>query len=295
MPWLQVRIAVTAERAEALAELLTTAGALAVSLEDAGAQLLIEPNPGDVPLWEHTAVIGLFPLELSLAALRAHLGAYLLPHDRYEATLIADQDWARAWLSQYKPLQFGNKLWVCPSWCTPPQAHAPTIILDPGLAFGTGTHASTALCLEWLTRQNLTALHMIDYGCGSGILALAALRLGAAQAIGVDIDATALAVSVENAQRNGLEMRYSAMLPQQLSASACAPLVVANILAGPLIELAPALTAKVAPGGQLILAGLLTSQIEAVRAAYVHAFNFNTDAREEWALLVGTKRTDTQH
>lgn len=293
MPWLQARIAVSATRAEGFADLLLAAGAVSISMEDAATQLLVEPAPGDTPLWERTAVIGLFPLDISIADLRAQIEAQLERDEDWTITLLADQDWGRVWLAQYKPLLFGAKLWVCPSWCPPPAADMATIVLDPGLAFGTGTHASTALCLEWLTQQDLQGKRVIDYGCGSGILALAALRLGAADAIGVDIDPTALAVSIENAQRNALATRYSAMLPQQLESARRAPLVLANILAGPLVDLAAMLSDRVEPGGQLIMAGLLATQIDEVRDAYAHAFEFLSATRDEWALLVGTKRHST--
>ena len=182
MPWLKLRLRADKERAQGFADALENLGALAVSLEDAGDEPQFDVGRGDTPTWNDTWVSGLFPIDSSPQSLFDRLArdcapATLPPHD---VEFVPDQDWARAWMGQFKPLRFGQRLWVCPSWLTPPDPDAVTILLDPGLAFGSGTHATTALCLEWLERQALAAKTVIDYGCGSGILAIAALRVGRA-------------------------------------------------------------------------------------------------------------------
>jgi ribosomal protein L11 methyltransferase len=212
----------------------------------------------------------------------------LPPHD---VEFVADEDWARSWMDRYRPMRFGRRLWVCPSWLTPPDPDGVTLMLDPGLAFGSGTHATTALCLEWLERQTLTGKTVIDYGCGSGILAIAALKLGARAAWGIDTDPQALAVSRENATRNGIGRELTLLLPEQAPADLNADSVLANILAGPLVELAGQLTAMVRPGGGLALSGILANQVEEVSDHYVQDFDLTKEIRDDWALLSGVRRT----
>lgn len=289
MPWLQLKLQVGPEEAERASTALETCGAVSVSLEDAGAQPLFELSPGESRLWQQTRLVGLFPAEAQIldidACLRLAFDPRRLP---YETELVPDQDWQRAYLTHYQPLNFGD-LWVCPSWCSPPRPDAINVILDPGLAFGTGTHASTALCLGWLARRDWREATVIDYGCGSGILAIAALKLGAREAICTDIDTEALQVAMENARRNGVEARMHAMLPSALP-PLVADLVLANILADPLIALAPRLTQLVRPGGYLVLAGLLAAEADRVQASY-RQFDFEREEREDWAMLAG-KRSD---
>ena len=292
MPWRQLRVAVAADVAEPLAEVLSAAGALAVSLEDAGDQPLFEPAPDTTPLWTETAVIALLDAETDIAAIYKTVaeafGAEARAWDWSEHAL-PDKDWARVWLAQFKPLDFGNDLWVCPSWQAPPVPHATNIILDPGCAFGTGHHATTALCLEWLSRAPVADARVIDYGCGSGILAIAALKRGAATAVGIDIDPEALAISSANAAINDVSARYRAVLAGDFAAERAADIVFANILAGPLVALAPLLGASVAPRGALVLSGMLTSQVAEVSAAYAPAFTLDVRTRGEWAAIVARR------
>ena len=204
--------------------------------------------------------------------------------------IIEDRDWERAWMDRFEPLCFQNDLWVCPSWCTPPDPHACNIILDPGLAFGTGTHASTALCLEWLGQQDLKDREIVDYGCGSGILALAGLKRGARLAWGVDDDPQALVVSAENAKKNEVSANYRPIAPESLPPGLQVDIVLANILLAPLITLAPQLTALVKPGGTLVLAGILKEQASSLAPYYERGFDLKLRTREEWAMLAGSKR-----
>jgi len=288
--WLQIKFTVTAAFAPELVEALELAGALAVTIEgatdDGALQAALEPTP----LWGQNQVIGLFPESIDvadvLAGIRQHLGGTPLPAHRLEA--LADADWTRAWMSRYRPLPVGRNLWICPSWCTPVDTRAVNIVIDPGMAFGTGAHATTALCLEWLSLQPLTDAMVIDYGCGSGILAIAALKLGARHAYAVDVDPLALIASRENAARNGVAARLSA-IPAAEPLSLQADIVLANILAGPLIELAPRLAALVRPGGRIVLTGVLAEQAHEVARRYRADFAFETRQRDEWILLAGTK------
>lgn len=293
MPWRQLRVVVPADVAEPLAEVLSAAGALAVSLEDAGDEPLFEPAPDTTPLWTDTAVTGLLAAETDIAAIRtavAHTFGAVAETWRWREDTLPDQDWARVWLTQFKPLDFGNGLWVCPSWEPPPVPTATNVVLDPGCAFGTGHHATTAMCLEWLSRTPVAGAHVIDYGCGSGILAIAALKRGAASAVGVDIDAEALAISRANAHANDVAARYDAQLAQDFGTQRAGDVVFANILAGPLVALAPLLTSLVAPRGVLVLSGMLTSQVAEVRAAYAADFAFGVTKRGEWAAIVAHRR-----
>jgi ribosomal protein L11 methyltransferase len=289
--WRQFAATVAEAQADAVSDLFQALGAVSVSLEDAGDQPLFEPKPGETPLWQRTKVVGLFEGEAdevqARAAVEAAFGAGLLG---WEGSVLEDQAWERAWLEHFRPMPFGRRLWVCPSGFEPPQPDAVNVWLDPGLAFGTGTHPTTALCLEWLDGLALEGQTVVDYGCGSGILAVAALKLGAARAIGTDIDPQALTASAENARKNGVESQLELYYPQGLP-KLQADVVLANILAGPLVELADGILSLLRPGGKLALSGLLADQAERVRAAYQDRVEFApTTLREEWALLTGTRR-----
>lgn len=292
MPWLKLRLRADKERAQEFADALENLGALAVSLEDAGDEPQFDVGQHETAAWTDTWVTGLFPVDSSPQTLLDRLARDCAlgaapPHD---VELVPDQDWARAWMEHFKPLRFGQRLWVCPSWLTPPDPGAVTILLDPGLAFGSGTHATTALCLEWLERQALAAKTIIDYGCGSGILAIAALKLGARAAWGIDTDPQALAVSRDNAARNGIGAELTLRSPERMPAGLQADIVIANILAGPLIELAGRLTESVTPGGCLVLSGLLANQAQEVSEHYMKNIDFTVEIRGDWALLSGVRR-----
>ncbi|MGQ0384327.1 MAG: 50S ribosomal protein L11 methyltransferase [Gammaproteobacteria bacterium] len=266
-------------------------GAMAVSLADAGDHALLEPAPGEVALWPEIRLLALYPESADPRLLAATLTAVLgLGPDAIRVEQVADRAWEREWLKDFRPMRFGRRLWVCPGGQRAPADDAVVLELDPGLAFGAGTHATTALCLEWLDAEPPADRSVLDYGCGSGILALAALKLGAAAATAFDIDAQALVATRENARRNALEGRLCvAATPAGIGGPFDA--VLANILAGPLCALAPELAARTAAGGALALAGLLDAQAPEVARAYAPWFDIATAARRDgWTLLAGRRR-----
>lgn len=292
MPWLQVRLAITPDQAETYEDALLEVGAVSVTFMDAEDQPIFEPDLGTTPLWSHTHLLALFEADTDETALVAHLSLLTggeLP--QHEIERIEDQDWERSWMDNFKPMRFGRRLWIVPSWHDAPEPQAVNLLLAPGLAFGTGTHPTTALCLEWLDGQELAGQNVLDFGCGSGILAIAALLLGAEQAVGTDIDPQALEASRDNASRNGIDpAKFPVYLPTDLP-KAPADVLVANILAGPLVTLAEQLTGLVKPGGLLALSGILAEQAEEVRAAYASAFDLDPTAeREGWIRITGRRR-----
>ncbi|WP_137821169.1 50S ribosomal protein L11 methyltransferase [Pseudomonas sp. D(2018)] len=292
MPWLQVRLAITPEQAETYEDALLEVGAVSVTFMDAEDQPIFEPDLGTTPLWTHTHLLALFEADTDEASLVAHLELLTggtLPEHLIER--IEDQDWERSWMDNFQPMRFGRRLWIVPSWHEAPEPGAVNLLLDPGLAFGTGTHPTTALCLEWLDDQKLDGCEVLDFGCGSGILAIAALLLGARQAVGTDIDPQALEASRDNASRNGIDpAHFPVYLPADLPAKP-AEVVVANILAGPLVSLAPQITSLVAPRGRLALSGILAEQAEEVRAAYADAFDLDPTAEKDgWVRISGVRR-----
>jgi ribosomal protein L11 methyltransferase len=295
MPWLQLTLTVPSDQAALLEAALESAGAQAVTLGDAGDDPLLEPPPGATPLWDAVRVTALFEHHPAararaeaLSRRLAHLS--LLPP---ELTTLADQPWERVWMDAFHPTRFGRRLWVCPVGEAAPDPQGVVVSLDPGLAFGTGSHPTTALCLEWLDGAELTGRTLLDYGCGSGILAIAALKLGAARVLAVDHDPQAIDATRDNARVNGVTDRLWVGLPGELAGGglpATTDLVVANILAGPLVALAPTLIARLAPGGALALSGVLADQVETVRAAYAGALDLaEPRLREDWALISGTR------
>ncbi len=291
MPWLQLRLAIAPEQASTLEDALLGVGAVSVTFMDAEDQPIFEPDLGTTPLWSKTHLLALFEADVDESNLLAHLQLLAggeLPD--YQLERIEDQDWERSWMDNFQPMRFGRRLWIVPSWHAAPEPDAVNLLLDPGLAFGTGTHPTTALCLEWLDEQDLRGQQVIDFGCGSGILAIAALLLGAEQAIGTDIDPQALEASRDNAGRNGIEpARFPLYLPEQLPV-AQADVVVANILAGPLVALAPQITALVKPGGRLALSGVLAEQAEEVRAAYRDTLDLDpTEEKDGWVRISGVR------
>ena len=292
MPWLQLRLAITPEQAPTYEDALLDVGAVSVTFMDAEDQPIFEPDLGTTPLWSHTHLLALFEADTDADALVAHLqlltdGA--LPEHQIER--IEDQDWERSWMDGFAPMRFGQRLWIVPSWHEAPQPDAVNLLLDPGLAFGTGTHPTTSLCLQWLDAQPLEGCSVLDFGCGSGILAIAALLLGAPRAVGTDIDPQALEASRDNAQRNGIDdERFPVYLPADLPQEP-ADVVVANILAGPLVSLAPQITSLVKPGGRLALSGILAEQADEVRAAYAADFDLDPTAIQDgWVRISGVRR-----
>lgn len=293
MPWLQLKIDITPQQAEALGDALTELGAVAVTLQDAADQPLFEPLPGETKLWNATRVIGLFEATADMPAIIAALRQrWPQPLPDCHADPLEDKDWEREWMDNFHPIRCGEQLWICPSWREPVDPNAVNVLLDPGLAFGTGTHPTTALCLEWLDAHPPRNLDVVDYGCGSGILAVAAALLGARQVAAVDYDPQALIATRDNAAKNGVADRIHTWLPRQCPA-ARAELLLANILANPLIELAPRFAALVPAGGQIVLSGILTEQAENVAAAYTDWFDMEAPViRNEWVRLCGTRRAD---
>lgn len=290
--WIQIKLRTTNQSADTIAELLEQLGALAVSYTDAEDSPILEPKPGERRLWPNTEVTGLLEQGTDPKPILAVLKQLLGDHIPMVATTLEDKNWIRAWMDQFKPLKFGQHLWICPSWLSVDEKDSVVVMLDPGLAFGTGTHPTTSLCLSYLDSLDLKDKDILDYGCGSGILAIAALKLGAKSATGVDIDEQALIASKENAQRNGVEDKLQLImgtdkkldLPQF-------PITVANILAGPLAELEPIIASLTQSGGKLALSGILTEQADSVIEAYSKDFVMNkVKDLDGWALLTGTKK-----
>lgn len=291
--WMLARVTVGADQAERAEETLFSAGASSVTLLDAGDHPVHEPGPGEIPLWPKVVVQGLFPAEAERdAIIGAITGAGLVD----TATAIGfepliDRDWERAWMDQYRPMRFGRSLWICPSHLEPDPGWPLVIRLDPGLAFGSGTHPTTALCLEWIDGENLAETTVVDYGCGSGVLAIACALKGAERVIAVDHDPQALTATLDNARRNGVDHRIGTVLPaafEQLPPEQRrADLVLANILTGPLIDLAPRLTDCLGANARLVLSGTLLEQADDVRAAYEHSTGFvEQTERQGWIRLV---------
>jgi ribosomal protein L11 methyltransferase len=271
MAWRQFRIELGHLDPDRLEDALFAAGALSITLTDAQDTPVLEPEPGQTPLWPSTRFTALFSEDCTeqaiVQSLKECLGKGLPPHSLES---LADRVWEREWMKDFHPMDFGHGLWVCPHGHTVPQDNATVVYLDPGLAFGTGTHETTALCLEWLGGADVKGKKVMDYGCGSGILAVAALKLGAASAHGVDIDPQALEASLDNARRNNVDQRLFFPDPEKLPTDSY-DIVMANILAGPLASLAPRLQAICRPGGYLVLSGVLAEQSTEVVDAYSEA------------------------
>ncbi|MBL6749457.1 MAG: 50S ribosomal protein L11 methyltransferase [Nevskia sp.] len=295
--WIELRVATAfPEFAE---EVLLAHGAVSVTLVDAADSPVLEPAPGATPLWPQTATCGLFDAQADLDAVAAALRE-LLPDGAQlglSRKTVSDDDWIGAWRQHARPLRFGaadaRGLWICPSGHAVDEAGAAVVQLDPGLAFGTGSHPSTALCLDWLAQHPPAGAQVLDYGCGSGILAIAALKLGAAHAQAVDIDPQALTACLGNAQVNGVADRIACAAAAQFDEQAVdetVDLVLANILARPLIELAPRLSRCLRRGGDIVLAGVMQSQSAQVRAAYAPWFDLRDDAvRDDWVRIWGRR------
>ena len=290
MSWLQVRLALTPAQAETYEDLMLELGAVSVTFMDAEDQPIFEPDLGTTPLWSQTHLLALFEGDTDAAALEQRV--QLLANGLvYEVERLEDQEWERSWMDNFQPMRFGQRLWIVPSWHEAPEPEAVNLLLDPGLAVGTGTHPTTSLCLQWLDGEPVQGLQVLDFGCGSGILAIAALLLGAARAVGTDIDVQALEASRENANRNGIDpARFPLYLPADLPGEP-ADVVVANILAGPLVGLAEQITRLTRIGGRLALSGILAEQAEDVRAAYAGCFDLEPTATlDGWVRISGTRR-----
>ncbi|MDO9052652.1 MAG: 50S ribosomal protein L11 methyltransferase [Gallionella sp.] len=297
MSWLTLIVDTDAAHAEALSDALLELGALSVDLLDADAdtpdEQAIFGEPGEPPpgVWQHNRVSALFDADRDVAAIfrtaAAQIGLTQLPGHRIET--LADNDWVRLTQSQFEPIPISSRLWIVPTWHTPSDPNAINIVLDPGLAFGTGSHPTTRLCLRWLDDHIQGGESVLDYGCGSGILAIAALKLGAARAVGVDVDAQAVTASRDNAIANQVE-NVQFHLPDAAPRTNY-DLVVANILTNPLRLLAPLLADATRQGGQIVLSGILESQAQDVMNIYQQWFDLNPPIFEDgWSCLSGRKR-----
>ena len=298
MTWLELSLTLRADQQQAVEEALDDVGALAVTLLDADAdtgneRAILEPGVGETPLWSLIVLSALFEADVDRSGLLHVLGELLPDLDPTQITFreVADQDWTRVWMDQFKPMRFGKRLWIYP-WNTEPAAEPDAVVvrLDPGLAFGTGTHPTTALCLEWLDQADLAGKRVIDYGCGSGVLAIAAALLGAREVIAIDNDPQAIEASRDNAERNGVATSIVLYLPAA-DPGAIADVLVANILAGPLHALAPVFAARLRPGGALALSGILVSQRDELLARYAEWFDdLSASVREDWVRIDGRRR-----
>ena len=291
MSWLQLKCSTQPQYVDELSEWLSAHGALSVTYEDAADQPLYEPPPGETPLWQHTVITGLFEANTDIDAITATLQQAVTTLEQLRVEILEDKDWVREWMTRYQPMQFGPALWIVPSHHTPPDPQAINILLDPGLAFGTGTHPTTAMCLRWLAAHPPQDQLVVDYGCGSGILAIAAAKLGARQVIAVDNDPQALLATTRNAEHNGVADVIECRGVEPPLQAQCDTLL-ANILAGPLISLAPQFAEFVRPGGNIVLSGILAEQAETVKHAYETWFDFQApQQQDEWVLMNATRQS----
>jgi len=281
---------VPGEESDALGDALTGLGAMAVTMENGGADEFYEAAYPQRPDWPEIDVTGLFEGSVDAEGVANAIRSTFAGCTSHDIDRLEERDWERSWLDGFEPIQAGRDLWVVPSWLEPPVETAVNIIVDPGLAFGTGTHPTTGLCLSWLDRNRPAGADVIDFGCGSGILAVAALKLGASRAWGIDVDPRALVASRENAARNGVTDRYAACTLDTLPEGVCATLLMANILARVLIDLREDLQSLVCSSGVILLTGILRDQVEQVRCQFETWFEFSEERREEWSLLVGVRR-----
>ncbi|HGS4882523.1 TPA: 50S ribosomal protein L11 methyltransferase [Vibrio parahaemolyticus] len=294
MPWIQIKLNATNENAEQIGDMLMEeTGALSVTFLDAQDTPVFEPLPGETRLWGDTDILALYDAEADTNFISDQIKAsnMLAENFAYKVEQLEDKDWEREWMENFHPMKFGERLWICPSWREVPEPDAVNVMLDPGLAFGTGTHPTTALCLEWLESMDLSGKTVIDFGCGSGILAIAAIKLGAEKVIGIDIDPQALLASKDNAERNGVADKLEVYLPQNQPEGLIADVVVANILAGPLRELAPIIKGLVKPNGALAMSGVLDTQAEDVASYYRDELHIDPIVEQsEWCRISGRKQ-----
>lgn len=295
MAWLSVRIAADSKVADALSDALMEVGALSVSIEDALAgtddekPIFGEPGEPVESMWEQSIVVALLDEQADCAAIvREAASSIQLPEPHFTVETIAEQDWVRATQAQFDPIRISDRLWITPTWHEPPNPTALNLKLDPGLAFGTGSHPTTRLCLQWLDAHIQTGETVLDYGCGSGILAIAALKLGCGPALGVDIDPQAIIASQSNAEQNGVTAHFC--LPDAMPEGEF-DVVVANILANPLRMLGGMLAGRCRMGGRIVLSGILSEQAEELTQLYSQWFDMSPAIHHDgWVCLSGVKR-----
>lgn len=293
MSWQQVVCQTTSRHQDTIVEQMEAADAVSITWQDAEDDPILEPKPGEMRLWENLVITALYEADTDLTTLLLTLEVNKANWDIASVQLetVEDQPWERAWMDSFQPMCFGKRLWIYPSWFETPDDDTVKLLLDPGLAFGTGTHPTTALCLEWLDAQNMSGKTVLDFGCGSGVLAIAALKLGAKHAVGTDIDPQALQATQDNAERNGIApATLTTCFPENLPAETY-DVVLANILAGPLAELAPVLLAALRPGGQLILSGILAEQADSITNSYQSSLShLNIVQKDDWISVSGIRR-----
>ncbi len=296
MSWIQAILEVNSEKTSEIEELLLAIGAQAVTMRDAAEQPIYEPALGTTPLWDKVNLIALFDAEQPLSEQMAQLAQlyqneYQQDFPSYKLELVEDKDWVREWMDTFKPMKFGERLWICPSWLEPEDSKAVNLKLDPGLAFGTGTHATTALCLRWLDQFELTDKRVVDFGCGSGILGIAALLLGAKHMVGIDIDPQAILASNENAEHNNINKDDIELYLPENAPDTQVEVVLANILAGPLVELKDPILSYLLPKGHLALSGILASQAQEVVDAYESECDIlGVDEEDGWVRITAQKK-----
>lgn len=296
MSWIQLLIDTDRQHTSQLEDWLLLIGASSVTFKEhipqgGEEQPILEPGLHETPLWNHTKIVGLFTGGTDTNTIDQKLSSLKLEPLSYRWEQLEDKDWEREWMKNYEPIQCTDRLWICPSWITPPDPKAINLLLDPGLAFGTGTHPTTFLCLQWLATQELRDKNIIDYGCGSGILGIATLLMGAKHFIGVDLDPQALIATQENLTRNQLSNDLChTYLPKECP-DIKVDIVIANILAAPLVQLASSLIDLLKPTGQLCLSGLLAHQAEDVMNAYQNSIVFDPiEQQDQWVRLTGVKQ-----
>jgi ribosomal protein L11 methyltransferase len=292
MPWLQLKIDSDDANADYFSDELMEYGAAAVTLQDAADQEIFEPELGTTPLWSSTRIIGLFDSDVDITEIINSLQAKTKTQKnitaQYRIEVLEDKDWIRAWMDNFEPIQFAPSLWLCPSWLTPPDSSATNIMLDPGLAFGTGTHPTTSMCMKWLGTHAIPNT-VIDYGCGSGILAITAACLGAKNVTAIDNDPQALIATNQNSEKNHITEIIRTVYPDQIP-DIKTNLLIANILAQPLIELAPIFNKLLNNTGQLVLSGILENQAEMLIKAYASFIQIKiVNQEQEWVCLAGIK------
>ncbi|AXQ22826.1 50S ribosomal protein L11 methyltransferase [Acinetobacter wuhouensis] len=298
MKWLQIHITVEQAQVDFTETLLSSLGAVSVTLDDAENQDLLEPLPGETPLWNKVIVTGIYAQEddetIDVAALETFIRTQL-PTEPMRSEFLEDQEWERTWMDAYEPIQIAEKYWIVPEWMEAPEADAVNIKLDPGLAFGTGNHASTFLCLQWLGKTDVKDKIVIDYGCGSGILGVAALLLGAKKVYATDIDPQAVLATQQNAELNGVLENLYVGLPEEFNTEfkdKQADILVANILAGPLMSLAEEFSTLIKSEGEFALAGVIEEQVADVSSVYSEFFDIvEVEKRDEtWCRISGSRK-----
>ncbi len=297
MSWLKITFAVKKDQLDIVTERLEFADAQAVTIEDAGNHPLFDLLDGESPVWDNNLVTGLFHAEQGLDAVLAGLAGTFAPGKLpdYKVESLRDQDWERCWMDRFQPIQYGCDLWICPTWCDAPDPDATNVMLDPGLAFGSGSHETTRLCMQWLARQKVNGKKIIDYGCGSGILSIAALKLGAVSALGIDIDPQALQASSSNAKINKVSKKLQLFLPGQLPENCSADIVFANILAGALIELKSHLLEMRTKRGVLVLSGILGTQEALIVDAYEPGNILQVEKDGDWLMMTVKEKTSSEN